>query len=120
MISEGDSNDVVREVKDSHRFAGYSAENDEICDGCNATVSLIDKKICVEIRLGFEQMQLTLSDLLSATGRADGYYHISTSCRFIDLTRSFGVKPEAKSKFLAGDISAMLRGEVKFFYGFAD
>ena len=120
VISEGDSNDVVRDVKASHRFAAYSAENDEIVDGCNATVSLIDRKICVEVRLGVKEMQLTLSDLLSATGRADGYYHMSTSSRFIDLTRAFGVKPEAKSKFLAGDISAILWGEVKFSYGFGD
>jgi hypothetical protein len=120
VISEGGADDLIRSVKANHRFASYSAEDDEIVEGCNASVSLIDNQICVEFWLPSVQIQFALNDLLVATGRADGYYLVNTGSKFLDLTRSFGVKPEGKARFLAGDLSAILWGGVRMSFGFGD
>jgi len=116
IASEGNADDLICEVKASHRDSSYSPEPGDVAKNPIATVTLINSAICFEIRLEAAEIEKLLSDLIVVGTCNNGYFSATISGRLLDLTRSIGVRPDAKEKFLAGDLTLLVTGNLNFSY----
>lgn len=110
ILTAGGPENLIRSVKDCHRIAGYLPETDDYARKPCATVTLQDSSVCVEMCLAADKLEVLLQDLLRTTSHANGFFTVSLGSRFLDLTRSLGVRPEAKERFLAGNFTVIIDG----------
>jgi hypothetical protein len=114
VVNLGNNSDLVNEVKASHRVAGYFPDQDDPPSETNVIASLIDNRLCFEIRLDERLLEKVLGDLLAVASHFDGHYVIGVGDRLVEFNRSLGLKPDAKALFLGGEIPVMLRGHMSF------